>query len=99
MIAQKRAGAAVTAVVFSTLVSAIAVVSSLYWLWGGVVGYPRVLTLLPPIGWLGLFVYALAHFRWRGLWFFAGLPIALAGLLGVFVKLCVYGTACFGRLP
>ena len=58
---------------FSPVVAAVAFLAPVVAHWGA---YKYV----PAIVWSAIFVQCLVTFRWRGLWFMAGLPVAFFGI-------------------
>ena len=64
----------VAEMLLSPVLAAIALIVRLAENWG-IYGY------LPALLWLALFVQCLISFRWRGLWFLLGPPVAVLGII------------------
>jgi hypothetical protein len=63
---------------FSPIVAAIALLVPVAAQWGA-------FEYVPAILWLGIFVQCLFTFRWRGLWFLLGPPIAIFAIEGFLI--------------
>ena len=63
---------------FSPIVAAIALLVPVAAHW-------RAFEYVPAILWLGIFVQCLFTFRWRGLWFLLGPPVAIFAIEGFLV--------------
>ena len=87
-----RLGRFVVGMILSPIVAAIAIIS--------LVLYPRfgVFVFLPAMLWCALFALSLFLFRWRGLWFLAGAPMALFWLYAALLVSC-RDNSCIGSFP
>ena len=85
-------GRFVVGMLLSPIVAAIALISLAL--------YPRfgLFVFLPAMFWCALLALSLFLFKWRGLWFLAGPPMALIWLYAALVMSCG-SNACIGSFP
>ena len=85
-------GRFVVGMLLSPIVAAIALIS--------LVLYPRfgLVVFLPAMFWCALLALSLFLFKWRGLWFLAGPPMALFWLYAALAVSC-RDNACIGSFP